>query len=144
MCRLKESSLHSDTVRMQAVAAVLAALAFLTGCSSESSSATAKAGDAPKQVKAVRAQRVAFERAVGATGSLLADEEAKVSLRVAGRIESIDVDLGSCVKEGDVLARLEPEELQARARQAEAALAQAEARLGVQSGADLKTLEIEQ
>jgi RND family efflux transporter MFP subunit len=129
---------------MQAAAAVLAALAFLAGCSSESSSAAAKEGVQRKQVKAARAQRIVFERAVGATGSLLADEEAKVSLRVAGRIKSFDVDLGSCVQEGDVLARLEPEELQARARQAEAALAQAEARLGVQSGADLKTLEIEQ
>jgi RND family efflux transporter MFP subunit len=117
---------------------------MLAGCSSEPSSAAAKEGAQAKAVKVVRPERVAFEQTVSATGSLLADEEAKVSLRVAGRIKAVDVDLGSCMREGDILARLEPEELEARARQAEAALAQAEARLGVAPGADLKNLAIEQ
>ncbi len=54
-----------------------------------------------------------------------------MSVKVAGRVESIDVDLGSVVKEGQVLAQLERREFELKLKQADAALQQARAVLGL-------------
>lgn len=78
-----------------------------------------------------KAERRLVERAVVATGSLVAQDETPVAVRVAGRLESIEVDLGSVVKAGQVIARVEAEDFALRLRQAEAALGQARARVGL-------------
>ena len=125
--------------------ALIACSTLLAGCRSETTAAARPdASMQPRQVAVVRPEPAAFEETISATGSLLAYEEAQVSLRVAGRIQSFSVDLGSCVERGAVIARVEPEELELRVKQAEAALAQAEARLGLKPGGDLSTLEPEQ
>ena len=60
-----------------------------------------------------------------------------VSVKVPGRLKSISVDLGTVVNRGQVIAQLEPEDYKLRVQQAEAALAQARARLGLTpSGTD--------
>ena len=77
----------------------------------------------------VEARRL--ERTIPITGSLLPVDQTPVSLQVAGRIEAIEVDLGSVVKRGDVIARLDAADYELRVRQAAAALGQARARVGL-------------
>src|SRR5207237_8522628 len=58
-------------------------------------------------------------------------------MNVAGRLQTSSVDLGSVVHKGQVIAQLEPQDYKLRVQQAEAALAQARARLGLSpDGAD--------
>lgn len=121
---------------------IIAALS--AGCKSGTRAAAGERQAQPKKVTAARPQMSDFEQSIFATGSLLADEEAQISLKVSGRLQQINVEIGSCVNQGDVLARVEPQDLQLRLRQAEAAVAQAEARLGIAPGSDLARLAPEQ
>ena len=72
-----------------------------------------------------------FPRTVTVTGTLAADEEVVAGFKVAGRVSEIAVDLGSPVRKGQVLARLDPTDFLLRVEQAEAALRQARAGLGL-------------
>jgi len=65
------------------------------------------------------------------TGTLAADDQIVMSLKVAGRLSEINVDLGSRVRKGDVVARLDPTDFRLRLEQAQAALQQARVRLGL-------------
>jgi HlyD family secretion protein len=64
--------------------------------------------------------------AVAAAGTLKPVGEVEVGSQVSGRIVEIPVDFNDVVREGDVLARLDPQVFQAQLRQAEAALQDAE------------------
>ncbi len=66
-----------------------------------------------------------------ANGTLAAQDQATVGTKVAGRLQSISVDLGSNVRRGQMIARIEPTDYQLRVQQAEASLAQARARVGL-------------
>lgn len=61
-------------------------------------------------------------------GEIRAREESPLSFRVAGKLASRSVDVGDHVKQGDVLALLDPDDftLQAQAAEAQAAAAEAE------------------
>jgi RND family efflux transporter MFP subunit len=72
-----------------------------------------------------------MERLTVALGSLAAFDQATVSVKVPGRLRSIGIDLGSVVQQGQLIAQIDPQDYQLRVQQAEAALAQARARLGV-------------
>ncbi|MCX7825736.1 MAG: efflux RND transporter periplasmic adaptor subunit, partial [Verrucomicrobiae bacterium] len=113
-----------------AFAPALAALP--AGCSKPE--AAGRAGASPAGSRAVRVARAEvrpMERAIAATGSLAALERATLTIKVAGRLQSIAVDLGSVVQQGDVIAQLEPRDYELRVQQAAAALAQARAALGL-------------
>jgi RND family efflux transporter MFP subunit len=84
-----------------------------------------------RTVKTTRASEVAMEQTVTVTGTLAAYDQAIVSAKVPGRVKSIVVDLGSVVRQGQIIAQLEQQDYQLRLQQAEAALAQARARLGL-------------
>lgn len=96
-------------------------------------SARNNAGEArePRAVKTARASDIAMERTVTVTGTLAAYDQATVSAKVPGRLKSIAVDLGSVVKQGQMIAQIEQQDYQLRLQQAEAALAQARARIGL-------------
>jgi len=72
-----------------------------------------------------------MERAVFATGTLAAQEESTLSSKVSGRLQRIEVDVGTPVKPGALLAQVEPRDYELRLKQAEAAVAQARAELGL-------------
>lgn len=72
-----------------------------------------------------------MERTVTVTGSLAPQEQATVSVKVAGRLKMLAVDLGSVVRQGDTLAQVEPRDYELRLQQAIAALAQARTALGL-------------
>ena len=129
----------SPSVRLSSSSAlqpvILALLAFslvVSACKSDypSSSASAVAGEAkPVQLIAIREQFL--DRTVIANGTLAVDEEASVSFKVAGKIASISIDLGTVVKKGSVIAQLDTTDFELRVQQAEAALQQARVRLGL-------------
>jgi RND family efflux transporter MFP subunit len=85
----------------------------------------------PRQVKITRVSEVPMEETVTVTGTLAAYDQAAVSAKVPGRLKSIAVDLGSVVKQGQIIAQIEEQDYQLRLQQAEAALAQARARVGL-------------
>lgn len=87
--------------------------------------------DAARPVKTAVATEQIMERTVAVIGSLAAHDEATLSVKVSGRLQSIAVDLGSTVKKGQLIAQVEPQDYELQLRQAEAMLAQARARLGL-------------
>ena len=91
----------------------------------------------------VRVERTPVDRAVTVTGTLAAEEQVMLSLKVTGRLEEMLVDLGSPVRRGQPIARLTPTDFELRLRQSEAALGQARARLGLDPAGEDDTIEIE-
>jgi RND family efflux transporter MFP subunit len=121
--------------RMSGRSLLLAVLALgLFGCRGE---LPAAAQDKPKpppparEVRVVPAAERALTRTIAATGTLAAEDQVTLSAKVAGRVEAIDVDLGSRVRRGQAVARLDQTDFKLRVEQAEAALQQARARLGL-------------
>ncbi|MGH7413501.1 MAG: efflux RND transporter periplasmic adaptor subunit [Candidatus Rokuibacteriota bacterium] len=125
--------------------ALLVAATSLIGCGSDYPAAgTAKSAPAgtaraatpaaPAKSTPVRVVPATEERAAGvvvASGTLAAEEQVVLGMKVAGRLAEITVDLGTRVRQGDVVARLDPTDFRLRVQQAEAALQQARARLGL-------------
>ena len=104
------------------------------GCRSERTAANATPVDREKEPRTVRVVPAAegkLPRTVTVTGTLAADEEVVAGFKVAGRLSEIGVDLGSPVRKGQLLARLDPTDYRIRLDQAEAALRQVRAGLGL-------------
>jgi RND family efflux transporter MFP subunit len=123
----------SNTVKV--LLCLLAAL-FAVSCKSDyqaSQRQGARAGDAkaPRQVKTTAVAETPFGETVTANGTLAAFDQTTVSVKVPGRLSAISVDLGSVVRRGQAIAQIGPEDYKLRVQQAEAALAQARARLGL-------------
>jgi RND family efflux transporter MFP subunit len=116
-----------------ALAAPLAAL--LAGCGGDSASAAkknAKGSDTEaRQVRVVKAEESRLARTVDVSGTLAADQQATLGLKVAGRLDKILVDIGTPVRRGQAIARLVPTDFELRVTQAQTALAQARVRLSL-------------
>jgi len=84
-----------------------------------------------RQVKTTAVAETPFGETVTANGTLAAFDQTTVSVKVPGRLSAISVDLGSVVRKGQVIAQISPEDYRLRVQQADAALAQARARLGL-------------
>ncbi|MDQ3472392.1 MAG: biotin/lipoyl-binding protein, partial [Acidobacteriota bacterium] len=76
-----------------------------------------------------------------ATGSLAGDQQTDVAPSIAGKVTAVGVDLGSYVKRGQMIVRLDDvdsklrvEQAQAQLDQAKAALRQAEEKIGMRPG----------
>lgn len=91
----------------------------------DASAATAVSASVPVDV-IVAAPRDLVET-VRVAGTLRARHEADVVADVSGRVEAILVDVGTPVRKGDVLARLESRDSELQVAQAQASLAMAEA-----------------
>lgn len=89
------------------------------------------AGGQAVAVQTTAVQRMSVQRQVDLSGTLLSPDQAKISSEVAGIVREVPVQLGTEVKAGDVLVRLEPRELQLALERAESALRQVEAQLGI-------------
>jgi RND family efflux transporter MFP subunit len=94
-------------------------------------------------VQVVRVEPTPLDRSVSVTGTLAAEEQVVLSLKVTGRLEEMLVDLGSPVRRGQVVARLTPTDFDLRLRQAVAALQQARARLGLDPDGTDDSIDIE-
>ncbi|MGI8785986.1 MAG: efflux RND transporter periplasmic adaptor subunit [Acidobacteriota bacterium] len=84
-----------------------------------------------RDVRVARATLDALARAVTVTGTLAADEQIQLAMKVPGRLAELHVDLGSPVSKGQVIAKLIPTDYRLRIQQAQNALQQARARLGL-------------
>ena len=104
------------------------AATVLAACGGDGKPANAPA--APREVRVVAAERALLPDVVAVSGTLAAEEEVVLGMKVAGRLQELLVDLGSRGAKGQALARLAPTDFALRVKQAEAALAQA-ARAGL-------------
>ncbi|SRR6266536_1251256 len=122
-------------------AALVLAIIFLPACKSDYP-ASGKTGSSdtksvPRQVKTVKVTETPIGETVTVNGTLAAYDQTTAGIKVPGRLQTITVDLGSVVRKGQNIAQLEQQDYKLRVQQAEAALAQARARLGLNpDGAD--------
>jgi RND family efflux transporter MFP subunit len=93
-------------------------------------------GGAAVATQTTHVQRMSVQREVELSGTLLSPDMAKISSEVAGVVVDVRVQLGTEVRAGDVLVRLEPSELKFAVDRAESALRQVEAQLGIDRGQD--------
>ncbi len=119
----------------KALAAMSAVLILgILGLAAVRGKPAAPAAPAPEPVLEFRASDLAtvetgpLERTVPLTGSLAPLTEATVKAKVAGELVDVPVREGQSVQRGQVLARIDPTEVQARvaAREADAAAARAQ------------------
>jgi RND family efflux transporter MFP subunit len=117
-------------------AALLTATFLGAGCGPDQS-ATASTRKAPGAAAAAREVRVMaavserIARTVVATGTLAAEDQIVLGFQVPGRVSELLVDLGSRVRRGEPVARLDPTDFRLRVQQADAALRQARVRVGL-------------
>jgi len=133
----------SASVAMLLLTSIVLFFSSCKGSSPVSAGQVAQSRD-PKQVKLARVTETSLEQTVTVTGTLAAYDQATISAKVPGRVRKINVDLGSQVRQGQVIAELEPRDAQLRLEQAQAALAQARARLGLSPQGDDDRVDIEQ
>ena len=93
-------------------------------------------GGATVATQTTHVQRMSVQREVELSGTLMSPDMAKISSEVAGVVTEVRVQLGTEVRAGDVLVRLEPSELKLAVDRAESALRQVEAQLGIERGQD--------
>jgi len=84
-------------------------LLFACACSSASGQG-ARGGGRPLAlfVESTGVQRIAVQRTVDLTGTLVSPDQAHVSSEVAGVVRDVSVQLGQAVQQGQVLVRVEP------------------------------------
>lgn len=107
---------------------------WIAACKSDYQGASrqTRPGDkSARQVRVARVEQTPFGETITANGTLAAFDQSTAGVKVAGRLKSITVDLGSVVRRGQMIAQLEPNDYRLRVQQADAALSQARARLGL-------------
>jgi len=138
--------------RWMVVSACLAAAAMLAACGGSSGAPApgggpgsaggpggGRRGGPAVEVKVTTVQRMSIQRVVDLAGTLLSPDQAKVSSEVAGVVKQVLVELGTEVKVGQPLVRLEPRELELALARAESALRQTYAQLGMHANVSSDT-----
>jgi RND family efflux transporter MFP subunit len=127
-------------------AGLLAALVAVAGCTGESpaTASAQKAPPPPREVQVVPAFETRMPRTVAVTGTLAAEDQIVLAMKVTGRLAEMGVDLGSRVRRGQVIARLDPTDFKLRLEQAQAALQQARVRLGLPADGTSERVDPEQ
>jgi RND family efflux transporter MFP subunit len=97
-----------------------------------------------RQVRVAAAVETEVARTVAATGTLAAEDHVILGTKVVGRVSEIGVDLGSRVRKGQAIARIDPTDYRLRVNQAEAALQQARVRLGLPAEGNSDEVDPEQ
>lgn len=111
---------------------LLSVVVLCTGCAQEEIHGTA-------EIRPVKTISVAFKEADevrGAVGEIRPRNETDLSFRVSGKVIERLVDVGSPVRKGELLARLDDQDYQNRLRSAEADVAAAQAALDEASAAE--------
>lgn len=121
-----------------------ALLVSISSCSQKKDSQKKDSDTGPAQtVKTTKVQSRPMERTVTVTGSFHAREQATLTVKSPGRLQRVAVDVGSVVKKGDLLAQIDRGDYELRVKQAEAALAQARARVGLPLEGDDDKIDLE-
>lgn len=114
--------------------AILALVLAAVSCRPGAGKGPEREGKAPPPARSVAVASVAMrpmERVVMVTGSLAALDRSTLAAKVPGRVVELPVDLGSQVRRGELVARVDPRDYELKARQVEAAVMQARAALGL-------------
>jgi RND family efflux transporter MFP subunit len=82
-------------------------------------------------VQTTTVQRISIQRTVDLAGSLISPDQAKVSSEVAGVVRRVMVELGQEVAAGQIVVKLDPQELDLALQRARSQLKQTEAQLGI-------------
>jgi membrane fusion protein, multidrug efflux system len=129
-------------LRSLPLAATISLLAACNTLSSDPSRSPAggRGRGAGLAVETTTVQRITIQRQIDLSGTLLSPDQAKVSSEVAGRVSDVPVELGTEVRQGDVLVRLEASELALAVERAESALRMVEAQLGIAQTIEAKPL----
>ena len=101
-----------------------------------------RSGPRAQRVEATVAEKGSIKERVSLVGSLRAKHQVQVTPKVSGRVVEIPVDRGDAVGTGQVIARLEGDELEQQVHRAEASLQVSRATM-VQRRAELKSVEME-
>lgn len=146
--------LQLPPTRLLSLAVALAGLVFLATSCGGSKANVRKDEAATGQPVVVEVSTVPaivrdLPRFFEATGSLSGDEQTDVSPSMAGKVVAIGVDMGSYVKRGqtivrldDVDAKLRVQQAQAQVDQAKAAQRQAEEKVGIRPGQSLELTKL--
>jgi multidrug efflux pump subunit AcrA (membrane-fusion protein) len=124
------------------LAALLVAVSFAAACANSqakdgagtASNSQPAAAPTPIDVTTAPAITRNLQRDVEVVGSFAADEEVVVSAQAAGELSQINVDFGSYVSQGQVIATIDQRDAKLKVEQAEATLKQTLARLGMKEG----------
>ena len=119
----------TKTIIISAVVVVILALLIIPKLSSSSSgdpasSASAGAGPTPVTVHIVKPQKL--DNRILTTGTIMANEEVELKTETSGKVVKILFKEGTRVKKGDLLVKINDEELQAQLSRAKSALNLAE------------------
>ena len=135
------SSINRHTLATLFVIVALGAAA----CGGDSPATAVPKSETPsRQVRVVAAAQSVAARVVSASGTLAADDQFVLGTKVVGRLGEITVDLGSRVKKGQALARIDQSDYRLRVEQADAALQQSRVRLGLPASGSSDQVDIEQ
>jgi membrane fusion protein, multidrug efflux system len=141
---------RARAIRVGALGVLVAVWIVAAGCQQEGPATAApkkpETGPSgpPRAVRVVAAAETSVARTVAATGTLAADEQFVLGTKVVGRLAEISVDLGTLVKQGLPIARIDVKDYQHRLDQAIAALKQARVRLGLPADGDDDRVDITQ
>jgi multidrug efflux pump subunit AcrA (membrane-fusion protein) len=126
--------------------ALVATAAFVASCRGSKANVrkeepNAKAPAVVEGVTTAAAIKRELPRFFEATGSLAGDQQTDVAPQTSGKVVALGVDIGSYVKRGQMLVRIDEEELKlrvdqaaAQVEQAKAAVRQAEEKIGLRPG----------
>src|SRR5262245_24786679 len=89
------------------------------------------AGQTVSGVRVVPIEHIAFQRSIDVSGTLLSQDQVRVTSEVDGILKDVLIEIGQEVRAGDVLVQIEPRELQLALDRAESSLRQTEAQLGI-------------
>jgi len=140
---------ESTTARWAVGVALAAGLCLAAGCGkSKTQAPTAASADTSRSVPEISVAQAAtrpVSASVQVTGSFVAKESSDVAPEAGGRVIETPVNVGEFVKQGQVIARLENRDAQLRLdqalaneQQAEAALRQAQSRIGLGQGEEFE------
>ena len=83
-------------------------------------------------IESEAAEMADIRRSVAATGAVRARVTVEVGSQLSGQVAELNVDFNSPVEEGQIIARIDPQSYQTRVREAEAAVATANAQISLQ------------
>jgi HlyD family secretion protein len=134
----RSTSLPSAPRRSRRALAVALALIVLAGAAAAAWRTFGTAGQGPA-LRLAKVERGNITSVVSASGSLSAVTTVLVGSQISGQIKELFVDYNSQVKQGQLLARIDPETFELKVRQAEADLEAARTQL-LNQQANLLTL----
>lgn len=125
--------------------AIVSCVGWASGCGHGAHATTTEKPKAPElpviRAAVLQVQPANWPAVVRTQGSLAADEVAIVGTKVAGRVNTVNFDLGDEVKAGAVLALLDQEDFKLQVSLAEAQLVQSRAAIGLRPNDPLESLD---